>query len=198
MNKPTINRHLIKQAVVAAQSNRRQATSHTKTRGEVTGGGRKPWKQKGTGRARAGSNRSPIWIGGGITFGPQKERNYKVAFPQKMAKQALAELLRLAQSEDRLQIVDSLSVAEPKTKQAVALLHKHHVLGKSVLLITKNLEAELVVACRNIPNVNVTMNHQLSILDLTSSAKILIDKASASERQLIKEEPKTTKKVATK
>src|SRR5512133_3582557 len=103
-----LNISLIKQAVLAKQANRRQSTSNTKTRGEVRGGGKKPFKQKGTGSARAGSRRSPVWVGGGIVFGPTKDRNFKLRLPKKMARQAIAQALDLFNKDGNIKIAASL------------------------------------------------------------------------------------------
>lgn len=160
-----VNRILIKQAVVAMQANTRQGTSHTKTRGEVSGGGKKPWKQKGTGQARAGSSRSPVWVGGGITFGPSKERNFKQALPKRMAQKAKSELWQLLKNENRVLSVPPMHLNEPRTKLAVKLLLDIKPKGKT-LLVTKAVEAELILATGNIPNIDVKPLSQVSILDL--------------------------------
>jgi large subunit ribosomal protein L4 len=170
-----VNRILIKQAVVAMQANARQGTSNTKTRGEVSGGGKKPWKQKGTGRARAGSSRSPIWAGGGITFGPSKERNFKQALPKRMALKAKAELWRLLKNEDRVLSVPPMHLDEPKTKLAVKLLLEIKPKGKT-LLVTKAIEPELILATSNIPNIDVKPLSQVSILDLAYYQTLVMEK----------------------
>lgn len=187
------NKPLIRQAVIAAEANRRQGTSHVKTRGEVSGGGKKPWRQKGTGRARAGSSRSPIWVGGGKVFGPAKERHYKQQLPKKMSRQALEQLFNYLLENKKLIVTDSLAMKEVKTKAALTLLKKNEVLGKKVLLITATIEPELILSARNIPGVKVMVNHNLSILDLSSTELVLIDKKSAQSRNLVKEQPKPKK-----
>jgi len=204
MAKTILNRALIKQAVLAAQANSRQSTSHTKTRGEVSGGGKKPWRQKGTGRARAGSNRSPIWVGGGITFGPQKERNYKQRFPKKMAKAAMEQLLSYLNDEKQITVEPNLELAEVKTKKVIELLAKHQLTDKKVLFITGKIEPELVLSARNIPGVAVIENRNLSILDLTKSENLIMDQTSAEQRgfatkaPIVKTASKTTKKPTAK
>ncbi len=169
------NKVLIKQAVLAMQANRRVATSSTKTRGEVSGGGRKPWKQKGTGRARAGSSRSPIWIGGGIAFGPSSNQNFSQKLPKKMASKAKAELWRLLKNEDRVINVSKLHLDEPKTKKAVELLFKIKPIGKT-LLITNDIEPELILATANISHTDVKPLDQVSILDLAFYQTIVMEK----------------------
>lgn len=201
-SKAALNIALVKQAVSIAEGNRRQSTSNTKTRGEVSGGGRKPWRQKGTGRARAGSSRSPIWVGGGVTFGPAKERNHKRHLPKKMAASALSQLLTHLQQEQAVVIADKLQLTAVKTKQAMSLLVNHGLAGKRVLIVTAEIAPELVLACRNIPGVTVVENRNLSILDLAHAQAVLIDRDSASNRGLVKTEPKkaetkkTTKKTS--
>lgn len=116
-----MNADLVHQVATAQQSNRRQTLAHAKDRSEVRGGGRKPWRQKGTGRARHGSNRSPIWTGGGVTHGPTKERNFKKTVTRTAARKALAQVLSSRRADGRLLVVDAFSV-DGKTKSAIALL----------------------------------------------------------------------------
>ncbi len=183
-----LNISLIKQAVLAKQANRRQATSSTKTRGEVSGGGRKPFRQKGTGSARAGSRRSPVWVGGGIVFGPVKERNFKQKLPKKMAKQAIVQALDLFNKDGNIKIADKLELKEPKTKMALDLLAKNGVEKNRILIITSDIQPELVLGARNLPNIKVVVNKDLSILHLVEAEEVLMDKASAESRGLIKKE----------
>ncbi len=170
-----INKNLIKQAVLALQANQRQSTAHTKTRGEVSGGGRKPWKQKGTGRARVGSSRSPIWVGGGITFGPTNKQNFKQALPKKMASLAKEQLWQLFKIEDRVISVPKLHLTEPRTKLAVKLLSEIKPKGKT-LLVTTTIEPELILATSNIPNTDVKPLDQVSILDLAFYKTLVMEK----------------------
>jgi len=169
-----VNISLIKQAVLAKQANSRQATSATKTRGMVRGGGKKPWKQKGTGRARAGTSSSPIWVGGGRAFGPTKERNYKTRLPKKMQRAAFAEMLTAA--KDRIIELPTLALKEGKTKVAVALLAKHDLTG-SVLLVTEKVQPELLLATNNLKKVVVKMAKDLSITDLFDGRRIVMESA---------------------
>ncbi|HUD20482.1 MAG TPA: 50S ribosomal protein L4 [Candidatus Saccharimonadales bacterium] len=190
-----LNIPLIKQAVLAKEANRRAATSSTKTRGEVRGGGKKPFKQKGTGSARAGTRRSPIWVGGGIVFGPNKNRTYKQQLPKKMARRALEQVLESLNDDKKIIIADKLELAQPKTKLIIDLLAKHNISANKVILVTEKIQPELVLASRNLPGVKVVLNQDLSILDAVNTGEILIDKASAITRGLIKSEakPKTSK-----
>ena len=169
---------LIKQAILARQANKRQGTSHVKTRSEVSGGGRKPWRQKGTGRARAGSSRSPIWVGGGITFGPDKARNHKHALPKKMGRKALLEMLAYLQAEKRLEIVKSLSLKNAKTKEALKMLGDRGLTGKKATLVTEKIEPELVLATRNLEGVNTVVAVDLSILNIASGYVVIEEKAA--------------------
>ena len=173
-----INTPLIKQALLAKQANKRQATSSTKNRGEVRGGGRKPWKQKGTGRARAGSIRSPIWSGGGITFGPDKNRNYKQHLSKKMNRKALSELLNYLLAKKRLVVVKSLALKEAKTKEAIRLLGQHGITGKKVTFITENIEPELVLATRNLSGLTTVGAVDLSILNIANGYVLIEEKAA--------------------
>ncbi|MCR4277469.1 MAG: 50S ribosomal protein L4 [Candidatus Berkelbacteria bacterium] len=170
-----VNKILIKQAVLAMQANQRQSTSHTKTRGEVSGGGKKPWKQKGTGRARVGSSRSPIWVGGGVTFGPSNKQNFKQVLPKRMAKIAKEQLWQLFKIENRVLSVPKLHLAEPKTKLAVKMLSEVNPKGKT-LLVTKSIEPELILAISNIPNTDVKPLDQVSILDLAFYKTLVMEK----------------------
>src|SRR3990167_5612152 len=117
-----LNPDLVHQVMVAQLANARQILAHTKTRGEVRGGGRKPWKQKHTGRARHGSIRSPIWVGGGIVFGPRKDRNYHQKINKKVAKKALLMALSDKVANDKLVLLDSFKLDQIKTKEALTIL----------------------------------------------------------------------------
>lgn len=118
------NSDLVHQVVVSMMSNARAGTAHTKDRGEVSGGGKKPWAQKGTGRARHGSSRSPIWVGGGTTHGPRSEKDYSKKINKKMRAKALYAVLSRTLAEGRLLLVDTISLSEIKTKSAVEVLNK--------------------------------------------------------------------------
>ncbi|MBI4948103.1 50S ribosomal protein L4 [Candidatus Berkelbacteria bacterium] len=196
----SINKNLIKQAVVASLANVRQSTSHTKTRAKVSGGGRKPWRQKGTGRARAGSSRSPIWVGGGITFGPTNERNFKQHLPIKMRKSAITEILKVLNDAKKIIIVDSVNQKEIKTKIVAKLLADHDLTGKNVTIVTSVNEKNLVISARNIEGLTVVENKDLSVLSIANAYSVIFEKAAAIERGLIKEvtEPKAKPATTTK
>ncbi len=130
-----VNKDLLYRMVRLQMANRRQGTSCTKTRGEVRGGGRKPWRQKGTGRARQGSRRSPLWVGGGTTFGP-KPRDYTMNLTKKMRAGALVSALSDRAQEGRVVLVDRMAFDEPKTKSAVALLARLGVSGSALIVVS--------------------------------------------------------------
>lgn len=129
-----IHADLMYQAVRAQLLNRRQGTGSTKTRGQVRGGGRKPWRQKGTGRARVGSRRSPLWVGGGVTFGPQP-RSYHVKLTRKMRRQALASALSDRAHEGKVSVLDRMGFEEPKTKSALALLDRLEMSASTLVVV---------------------------------------------------------------
>lgn len=158
--------HLFHQVVRMQLANRRQGTAATKTRGEVSGGGKKPWRQKGTGRARAGSTRSPLWRGGGVALGP-KPRNYSYSLPKKVKRAALRSALTLKLQEGLLKIIDRLELPEPKTKQMVGLLKTLGV-EKSALIVIAADNLNVQLAARNLPSVQVMRAEGMNIYDLLS------------------------------
>ncbi len=135
------NADLVHQVVTSMQSNARQSTAHTKDRGEVRGGGRKPWQQKGTGRARHGSSRSPIWKGGGVTHGPRNEKDYTRKINQKMRQKALLVVLSRKARDGEIILVDSFNITEPKTKIAKSAIM---ALSKDFAKLGKNKNAALI------------------------------------------------------
>jgi len=174
---------LIHQVVVSMQSNKRQATAHTKNRGEVRGGGKKPWRQKGTGRARHGSIRSPIWIGGGVTFGPRNERNYKKIIPKNMRRAALFSVLSAKAKDDEILIIDNIKIEKPKTKLIYSILNdllkklkKKTV--KSCLLVSPKKDEDLLKVIKNIQGVELIEARNLNVLDLLSFKYLFLLKDS--------------------
>lgn len=163
---------LVQEALVSQLAMARQGTASTKTRAEVAGGGAKPWRQKGTGRARAGSNRSPLWQHGGITFGP-KPRSYRIAFPKKKRRNAIKQVLSEKIRENRLRVIDSLMLEEGKTKKAKALLEKMDAL-LGTLVIAKGRDANLSRAFANLPKVKLISVENINIHDLLNYEKIII------------------------
>ncbi|MDN5346949.1 MAG: large subunit ribosomal protein [Clostridia bacterium] len=173
-----INRALLHEVVTNFLANRRQGTASTKTRGEVRGGGRKPWRQKGTGRARAGSIRSPIWRGGGIVFGP-KPRDYGYRLPKKMRRSALCSALSAKAKNDQIIVLDELKLGEPRTKNLLAILDALRA-GDSALLVTKEPETNLVLASRNLPEVKSLPAQDLNVYDLLRYDKLVLTKEAVS------------------
>lgn len=158
-----VKEHLIYEAVINYQANQRSGTASTKTRGVVRGGGRKPWRQKGTGRARAGSTRSPLWRSGGTTFGPQP-RSYYVSMPKKAKRTALKSALAMKLADKQIIIIDSLEFTEPKTKEAVRLLTALDI--KSALFIDGQENKNLYLATRNLPKVKAVNFNHINIYDI--------------------------------
>jgi len=168
-----LNDHLLYETVLNYRANQRQGTASTKTRAEVRGGGRKPWRQKGTGRARAGSNRSPIWKGGGTTFGP-RPRDYSYSLPKKARKNALKSALSLKLAEKQLLIVDALEIKEPKTKEAIALIKSLKV--DSVLIVDRHDNKNLILSVRNIPKTKVVDANQVNVYDVLNHNWLVLTK----------------------
>jgi len=147
---------LIQEVVIAHQANQRQVTAHTKDRGEVSGGGKKPWKQKGTGRARHGSIRSPLWVGGGITFGPRKNRNFTKKVNKKVARKALKMVLSDRAAHGAIALIDSFSTTESKTKNYAKLIKAIGAeKSKRILFITNEINRDMVRCVDNIPHATV-------------------------------------------
>lgn len=165
---------VVHQVAVAQQANKRRPWAHTKQRAEVRGGGRKPWKQKGTGRARAGSTRSPIWRGGGITFGPTSKRNYTKHVNKKTKQSALRMVLTDKANSENLILVDSLDIAEIKTKQITDVLGKLPLKGYKTLFITAKNPRNLVLSSRNLQDVDTLAANSLNIVDLMNYQNIVI------------------------
>lgn len=159
---------------VAQQANRRRGTASTRTRGQVRGGGRKPWPQKGTGRARHGSIRSPIWVGGGVTFGPSP-RSYSLKVTRKVKKLALKSALTLKHQEQKLIVIDELHLKEPKTREIVKLLENLNVSTRA-LLITAASDHVVIKSSRNIPGVSTLTAYQLNVLDLLNHDYVIMTK----------------------
>jgi large subunit ribosomal protein L4 len=159
-----VNGPLMHQAVVRILADKRLGTHKAKTRGEVSGGGSKPWRQKGTGRARQGSRTSPLWKGGGVAF-PPTPRSYEVKMPKKMRRQATRSALSSRVADNAIVIVDSLQPVEPRTKEMVAALQNLDVSGK-VMLIDERISDETGRAARNIPRVDMKPSSTINIVDV--------------------------------
>jgi len=170
-----MNSNLVHQIATSQMSNRRQVVAHTKTRGEVSGGGKKPWRQKGTGKARHGSIRSPIWVGGGVTFGPRNERNFKKDVPKKMKRKALFMLLTEKLKNDSLIIVDSFDIKEIKTKEVKKMIDSLDLKG-SVLIALEDLNETIIKSVRNIEKVATIQAKDLNCLDVLTYKYLVITK----------------------
>lgn len=171
-----VHEDVLQQAVLTYLANRRQATSKTKDRSEVRGGGKKPWRQKGTGRARAGSSRSPIWVGGGVTFGPTGEQNYKLSMNKKAHALALRSALSIKAREKAFIVIDEAIEIEAKTKEAAALLEKIGATGKVLLVSDDN--KNLLLATQNLPNVQRVSIDNIAVYDLLNADQIVVEKAT--------------------
>jgi len=156
--------HLLHTAVVNQLANKRAGTASTKTKGLVSGGGKKPFKQKGTGRARAGSSRSPLWRHGGTVFGPLP-RDYSYAIPRKAKRAALIEAIVSKVADSKLVLVDSLEMAEPKTKLMTSLLASLGV-QETALVVIAGENSNLTLAARNIPSVKVIRTNNINVYDV--------------------------------
>ena len=168
---------LLKLAYSAYLANGRQNLAVTKTRGLVSGGGRKPWKQKGTGRARFGSTRNPIWRGGGIVFGPTGEENYSKKLPTATKRLALRQALSLAAEENRIKVIESFEAKDGKVTTAAKLLSKIEATGK--ILVVVNEKDDLVLrATNNLQKVKVVLADRLNVYDLVNADTIVINQKS--------------------
>ncbi|MEK7176142.1 MAG: 50S ribosomal protein L4 [Patescibacteria group bacterium] len=184
------NADLVKQVADSLMSSKRKPVAHTKNRGEVRGGGKKPWQQKGTGRARHGSIRSPLWIGGGVTHGPRKEKSYERTVTKNMRAKALHTLLAQKYREGEVMFIDSLTLKEPKTKRAISALSSlsgvkgfENVFTKrnnatAIALSGKNKETER--AFRNLGNVLVLEARNLDPLTLLKYKYLILENPEAS------------------
>jgi len=168
-----VNEGLLHEAVRMYMANKRQGTAATKTRAQVRGGGRKPWRQKGTGRARHGSIRSPIWVGGGVTFGPQP-RDYSYSMPKKAMKSALKSALSARAKSDDLIVLDSLAIDEPKTREIQRIIDNLNIGNASVLIVTENRVEDIVRAARNIPRVTYVSADMLNAYDIIRHDKLVV------------------------
>lgn len=178
------NPDLVHEVVVGMQANAREGNAHTKDRSEVCGGGKKPWRQKGTGRARHGSRRSPIWTGGGVTFGPRSEKDYSVKINKKVKAKALASVLSKKLADQEVLFVDSLAMEEPKTKDAKAAVAAIAKGAGQEGLVTKRKNAALVVLAdrnlateksfRNFGNISVAQAKDINPVDLLTYKYVVV------------------------
>ena len=174
-----LNKGMLHEVLTAQLSNKRAATASTKTRGEVSGGGKKPWRQKGTGRARVGSNRSPLWKGGGITFGPTGEQSFKKKISKKKKKAAIIQAFAQRIKEENVTVVDKLELAEIKTRLANDFLTEAlGVSGVKTLILYDESSYETIRAFRNIKNTTALDWRHLNVYDIINNEKILLDEST--------------------
>ena len=173
------NESVVHEAVVMQMASWRQGTHCTKSRGEVRGGGRKPWRQKGTGRARVGTSRSPLWRGGAITFGP-KPRNYSFTIPKKKRRLALKSVLSSKVAENEIIVLDALNFDAPKTKEMVKVLDALKV-DKKALVVTAESNENVYKSVRNVPGVEVCPLNNINVYDLLKFEKLIITKEAVEK-----------------
>ncbi|MBP2655333.1 MAG: rplD [Firmicutes bacterium] len=175
-----VNEAVLHQAVVMQLASQRLGTAATKTRGMVRGGGKKPWRQKGTGRARAGTIRSPLWVGGGTVFGPQP-RSYAFSMPRKARRLAIKSALSAKVLAGELLVMEDISFSEPKTKSVVTMLDNLKVGGEKTLIITADVSDNVDKSSRNIPGVKSITSQGLNVYDILYHGKVLITKDAVSK-----------------
>lgn len=172
-----MNQDLVHQVTLAQMANRRQVIAHTKGRGEVSGGGRKPWRQKGTGRARVGSTRSPLWRKGGVVFGPKKDEIYEQKINKKMRRKALLMVLSEKAKGNFVVLLDKLELDSAKTKLMAEILKKLPISG-SLLIALPGISKNTILAGRNLPKTEIVQARDLNVLDLLNSKYLLMPKDS--------------------
>lgn len=172
------NADLVHQIMVSLSANKRQISAHAKTRSEVRGGGKKPWRQKGTGRARHGSTRSPIWKGGGVTHGPRNDRIFGKEIPKKMRRKALLMVLSEKARNNQLIVLDKIELQKGKTKEMVGSLKTLPCNGVTTLVALPNYDKKLFLATRNIKKTSVEDARNLNVLELLNHKYLLLTKES--------------------
>ena len=173
-----VNEHLMHLAVVGQLANKRQGTQSAKTRSEVSGGGRKPWKQKGTGHARQGSTRAAQWVGGGMIFAP-KPRDYSVKMNKKEKAAAIKSALTSRVAEDKIYVVDSLSFDEIKTKKMAAVLDSLKV--EKALVVLDKKDENVILSARNLPEVRTVMSNGINVYDILKYGSLVITKDAVAQ-----------------
>ncbi len=173
-----VNEHLVHMAVVQQLANKRQGTQKAKTRSEVSGGGRKPWRQKGTGHARQGSTRAPQWTGGGVVFAPVP-RDYSFKMNKKEKRAALKSALTSKVQDSKLIVVDELKFDEIKTKKFVAVMNNLKV-QKGLVVITDN-DTNVVMSARNLPDVDTTLVNQINVYDIMKAKTVVLTKDAVAK-----------------
>ena len=172
-----LNSDLVAQYVRVYLTNQRVGNAHTKTRGEVSGAGKKPWKQKGTGRARVGSIRSPLWVKGGITHGP-RSKTFRLELPKKMRVGALLNVLSARFNSNNIKLIDSFVISDIKTKSFESLMSNLSLMGTKTLVVVYDKNDNLIKSARNLDRVSVKMLSTLNAYDILNNSNILFDKNS--------------------
>ena len=172
-----INEHLVHMAVLQQLANKRQGTQKAKTRSEVRGGGRKPWRQKGTGHARQGSTRSPQWTGGGVVFAPTP-RDYSFKLNKKVKRAALKSALTSRVVENKFVVVDELKLDEIKTKKFVEVLKNLNV--EKALVVLNDMDEKVIASAANIPTVKTTQTNELNVFDVLKYDTVVVTKAAVA------------------
>ena len=172
-----VNEHLVHMAVVSQLANKRQGTQSAKTRSEVSGGGRKPWRQKGTGHARQGSTRAPQWTGGGIVFAP-KPRDYSFKMNKKEKAGAIKSALTTRVNEEKFFVLDSLKFDEIKTKKFVEVLKNLNV--EKALVVLNDMDEKVIASAANIPTVKTTQTNELNVFDVLKYDTVVVTKAAVA------------------
>lgn len=173
-----INEHVMHLAVVSQLANKRQGTQSAKTRAEVSGGGRKPWKQKGTGHARQGSTRAPQWTGGGVVFAP-KPRDYSMKMNKKEKALAIKSALTSRVAEEKIYVLDAISFDEIKTKKMVSVLDSLKV--KKALVVLDKKDENVILSARNIPDVRTTLSNGINVYDILKYDTLVITKDAVAQ-----------------
>ncbi len=173
----TVNEHLVHMAVVQQLANNRQGTQKAKTRSEVSGGGRKPWRQKGTGHARQGSTRAPQWKGGGVVFAP-KPRDYSFKLNKKEKRAALLSALTSRVLENKMVVVDELKFDEIKTKKFVEVMNNLKV--DKALVVLNDVDSNVILSARNIPTVKTAQTNEINVYDILKYDTLLVTKAAVA------------------
>ena len=176
-----VNKHAVHMAVVQHLANRRQGTKSTLTRSEVRGGGRKPWRQKGTGRARQGSTRSPQWTGGGVVFAP-KPRDFSFRLNKKLKRLALKSVLTSKLSEEKLVVLDKLELPEIKTK-AMANVCTNLDLEKALVVVESPENKNVILSARNIPHIKTAFVNTINVYDIVNHAHLVVTKEAMEQIQ---------------
>jgi large subunit ribosomal protein L4 len=172
--------HAVYETVKCHMANQRQGTSSVKSKSMMKGGGRKPWRQKGTGMSRAGTNASPIWVGGGRAFGP-RPRDYSYSLPKKLKRLALKSVLSARAGEQAVGVIESFSLETPKTKELVAVLEAAGLSGRKCLVLVGRPDPNLKLSTRNIPRVRMTLASQVTPYELLNSDFVLMTQDGLEE-----------------